>query len=93
MTGYGVFNGPSIARLPDSLVVHHIPPFPLHLWLGLGNLLAKKVMDKISTSSRDAWLKPLGLVMSAMHGGQFNGNMLTGVLGSTEWSVTTMKVR
>ena len=68
----------------DSLVVHHVPPFPLHLWLGLGNLLAKKVMDKISTSSRDAWLKPLGLVMSAMHGGQFNGNMLTGVLGSTD---------
>ena len=68
----------------DSLVVHHVPPFPLHLWLGLGNLLAKEVMEKISSSTLDAWLKPLGLVKSAMHGGQFNGNMLTGVLGSTD---------
>ena len=72
---------------PQSLVVESIPPFPLHLLLGLGNQLYKEIEGKLILlgleSLLELWLKPLGLKQSARHSGQFNGNQMVAVLQNT----------
>ena len=71
-----------------KFIIEFIPPMELHIFLGMGNALFKKLQEGMTAMgwlpTLKIWMKQINVKQSKHHSGQFNGNMLTGVLGSTD---------
>ena len=74
VVGVPIFMGPD-----DKLIVHSIPPPPLHLMLGLVNLALKK-FEAFNKVLAEKWLAACSIQRSSSFGRELNGNSCKNLL-------------